>query len=165
MTEFEKIDQVVDSLDDIVQKLSDLKEKEDAVAQRYDGIKEAFDGFEIQVSEKLSKISEYEEKLKSQSDYISNLAKNMEALIEQYRSQIDIIVKGSSALTESAEAFGKHLQDMRAISNSFGKQLEEAKVIETRLMMERMELLISKAEDLGKANKKPATKKETPKTE
>ena len=165
MTDFKTIDQVIVELDAITKDLAVLKDKEEEISQRYQNIEITIQNFERAASSKLSEISNYEQAIRQQSENITNLADKMDALVSQYQKQIDTLVERSTALSDNAEAFGKHMDEMRNISEKFGLMVEEAKIIETRLMMDRMELLIAKAEKLEPKAKKQAPKKESEKTE
>ncbi len=86
-----------------------------------------------------------------QAQHLDELASSIDKQIEKYSAQVDAIVEKSSKLSASADAIDRYMGKMDSISQSFEKQVEDAKVIQNQLMIEKMDILISRAEVLAAA--------------
>lgn len=101
------------------------------------------------IVEQLSELKNYKQVLSDDINEVKKTIGECTKLLTNFKSISEEFKTASSTLKQYSER-------IEALNKEFGYQLEDAKQIENRIMLDKMDLLLSKAEQLSARDKKAA---------
>lgn len=149
MNEFKSSDEIIAALKEISDKLSAFQEYEKKINEQCSNFDKQINAIKEQIDKQQSSIAQYEKKIAEQTDSLLSITDSVEGKVKQCSEQIESFIEKSSALIKSADAMEKYIDAMERISHSMEYMVDEAKDIQNKLMMEKMDILISRAEKLS----------------
>ena len=149
MADSNNTDDTIEQLQTIVDRLSDLNKYNKSIEEHCARLDKVTKTLEQNIREQQSRINEFEKKISKQYDEFTSMADSLEGKIKQYSGLIEKFVERSTVLADSVNTFERYKGAMEAISSAFESQIEEARSIQNKILMEKMDLLISKAEKLA----------------
>ena len=119
------------------------------------------------IVEELKNIENIEKGLQQKEDELTHKIENIKQLFSS-TSKLDQMLDKINGIEEMAQkfdsAFDPMIKRIEMLSAKFGKQIDEAKQLETKIMLQKMDILIQKAEDLNTNKEKQQINKPQAKT-
>lgn len=122
-------------------------------------INEAIEQLEI-ITEELHRIEDLEKSLVEKETSLAKTLSRLESFQNELTQTMEKMESIDSRINGFVDSFYPLIEKIDNLSKQMDGQLEEAKQLETKFLLEKMDSLIAKAEKMTSNNKQPQPKKE-----